>query len=395
MTLPRAYWRWSAGVQLARLPATMAPLAFTLLATAITGSYRLGGVLMAVFVVAELLGAVPAGRLLDRIGPARGLTLLLTCAGLTLGTLAAAAWAGLPGPVVLVLGALPGAVAGGVTGGFRTLLAGTVSGAVLTRAVAVDAMVLEGVLIAGPLLVSLCSVAGALLPLGVMALAYLVSAAVVPRVRTGIPLRGREKLPVMAAAPWLACQFAIGHLLSTMEVAPLPLVQRLGAGPGLAWFVIAVLSGASIVGSGLYAWRTPSAAPRRQAVVLLLGFVAGGCVVAANLGWAGLLGGAALIGSCTGPLVTVASVRLQRLLPEGRRAEGFSLSFAVQGTGFALGSLSIGVLPLQAAPALGVMSSGLACAMLVLLTGRRVRNDGDEAADDRDAGDLRLVEPGH
>jgi hypothetical protein len=76
MTLPRAYWRWSAEVQLARLPATMAPLAFTLLATAITGSYRLGGVLMAVFVVAELLGAVPAGRLLDRSGTARGLTLL-------------------------------------------------------------------------------------------------------------------------------------------------------------------------------------------------------------------------------------------------------------------------------------------------------------------------------
>jgi hypothetical protein len=228
-----------------------------------------------------------------------------------------------------------------------------------------------------------------------MAFAYLVSAAMVPRVQAEVRLPGKERLPLGAAAPWLACQFAIGHLLSTMEVAPLPLVQRLGAGPELAGFVIAVLSGASIVGSGFYAWRTPSAPARRQAVVLLLGFVAGGSVVAANLGWAGLLSGAALIGSCTGPLVTVASVRLQRLLPEGRRAEGFSLSFAVQGTGFALGSLSIGVLPLQLAPALGVVSSALACAMLALLTSRRVRYDGSGAPSERGTGDLRLAEPGH
>ncbi|NBH11904.1 MFS transporter, partial [Amycolatopsis sp. SID8362] len=87
----RAYWRWSAGVQFARLPATMAPLAFTLLTTATTGSYRLGGVLMSVFVVAEMAGAVPVGRLLDRVGPARGLTALLLFTAAGFAVLAAAA----------------------------------------------------------------------------------------------------------------------------------------------------------------------------------------------------------------------------------------------------------------------------------------------------------------
>ncbi|MGH8940746.1 MAG: MFS transporter, partial [Actinomycetes bacterium] len=79
MTLLRnsGYWRWSAGVLLNRLPATMAPLAFTVLTTATTGSYRLGGIMMAVFVAAEMVGAVPTGRLLDRVGPARGLVVLL------------------------------------------------------------------------------------------------------------------------------------------------------------------------------------------------------------------------------------------------------------------------------------------------------------------------------
>jgi MFS family permease len=386
----REYWRWSAGVQLARLPSTMAPLAFTLLTTAITGSYRLGCVMMAVFVVAELAGAIPAGRLLDRIGPAKGLTMLLTCAGLALGAIAIAASAGLPGPVLLVLVVLPGSITGGLTGGFRTLLSGTIPDSLLPKAVAVDAMILEGVLIAGPLLVSAFSLAGWLVPLGVMAVAYLASATLVPRAQVSRQVAVHEKLPVVAAIRWLACQFTIGHLLSTMEVAPLPLVQRLGAGPGAAGFVIAVLSGASIVGAGLYAWRTPSFAPARQAIALLCGFIVGGSVVAADLGWPGLLGGAALIGVCTGPLVTVASVQLQRLLPAGRRSEGFSLSFAVQGTGFGLGSLSIGVLPLWAAPLLGVVSSAVTCAMLALLTSRKADDDRREACY---TGDLRLTEP--
>lgn len=391
MTFPRAYWRWSAGAQLARLPATMAPLAFTLLATGITGSYRLGGVLMAVFVAAELAGAVPAGRLLDRIGAARGLVVLLACAGLLFGGLTIAATTHLPAPLLVALVVVPGSITGGLSGGFRALLGGTVSGSRLPRALAVDAMVLESVLIAGPLLVSLVSLAGPLVPLGVMALAYLASATLVPRTQAEFRLPHKEKLPILAAAPWLACQFAIGHLLSTVEVAPLPLVQRLGAGPELAGFVITVLSGASIVGSALYAWRTPSAAPRRQASLLLAGFIAAGSVIAVNLGWAGLLGGAALLGLCTGPLVTVASVELQRLLPEGRRSEGFSLSFAVQGTGFAIGSLSVGALPLRLAPALGVVSAGAACVMLALLTSRKGRHDRRGSR----AGDLRLAEPGY
>ncbi|GAB2978737.1 hypothetical protein GCM10017788_17250 [Amycolatopsis acidiphila] len=53
------------------------------------------------------------------------------------------------------------------------------------------------------------------------------------------------------------------------------------------------------------------------------------------------------------------------------------------------------MLPLQAAPALGVVSSALACAMLALLTSRRVRYDGSGAEAGGGTGDLRLAEPGH
>jgi hypothetical protein len=162
-------------------------------------------------------------------------------------------------------------------------------------------------------------------------------------------------------------------VLSTVEVAPLPLAQRLGAGETAAAAVIALLCGASITGGAIYAWRgSKFGSPQGQAIGLPSGFVTGAIVVAADLGWPGLIAGIVLIGVCTAPLVTVASVCLQRLLPKERRSERFSLSFAVQSSGFGLGSLSVGVLPLPITSLLGALSAGIACAMLVLRPKRTV-----------------------
>lgn len=358
----RAYWRWSAGVQLARLPATMAPLAFTLLTTATTGSYRLGGVLMSVYVVAEMAGAVPVGRLIDRVGVTRGLPalLLLTAAGFAV--LAFAASADAPNAVLLALVLLPGASAGALSGGFRTLLADTVDDALLPRAISVDAMLLEGVLIGGPALVALLDLAGSLVPLIAMAVACVCAAVLVPRHAGEREQVASEPSPGAGGyLPWLCCAFTVGLLLSTIEVAPLPLIQRLGAPETAAPIVIVVLSGASILGSALYAWRGKTGDAR----LFLGGFVAGGLVLAADLGWPGLIASVAVIGACTGPLVAATSVNLQRLLPKSRRSAGFSLSFTVQACGFGLGSLAVGVLPLWLAPLFGVFAAAAAGAMLV------------------------------
>jgi hypothetical protein len=358
----RAYWRWSAGVQLARLPSTMAPLAFTLLTTATTGSYRLGGVLMSVYVVAEMAGAVPVGRLLDRVGVTRGLPalLLLTAAGFAVLTIAASADA--PNAVLLALVLLPGVSAGALSGGFRTLLADTVDDDLLPRAISVDAMLLEGVLIGGPALVALLDLAGSLVPLAAMAAACVCAAVLVPR-RGGERERA-DSAPSSATGgylPWLCCAFTVGLLLSTIEVAPLPLVQRLGAPDAAAPIVIVVLSGASILGSALYAWRGKTGDAR----LFLGGFVVGGLALAGDFGWPGLIASVAVIGGCTGPLVAATSVNLQRLLPKNRRSAGFSLSFTVQACGFGLGSLAVGVLPLWLAPVFGVFAAAIAGAMLV------------------------------
>ncbi|WP_370945539.1 MFS transporter [Amycolatopsis sp. cg5] len=358
-----AYWRWSAGVQLMRLPNAMAPLAFTMLTTATTGSYRLGGVMMAVFVVAELVGAVPAGRLLDRIGVARGLVLLLLTVAAGFAAVAVLADAGNQ-VALLVVAVVPGLASGGLSGGFRALLAGTVDASDLPRAISIDVMILESVLIAGPALVAVLG--GPFWPLVVMAVACLLSAGLVPKRQATPKHAERSDVPLKACVPWLACMFTVGLLLATIEVATLPLVQRLGAPAGMSALVMAVLCGASIAGNAAYAWRNASGDAR----VLLGGFVVGGTIVAVNLGWVGLIAGVVLVGLCTGPLVTTALVNLQALLPESRRSEGFSVTYTVQATGFGLGSLAVGVLPLWMSPLFGVVAAAATCGML---TGRARR----------------------
>lgn len=368
----RAYWRWSAGVQFARLPATMAPLAFTLLTTATTGSYRLGGVLMSVYVAAEMICAVPVGRLLDRVSPARGLPALLLLTGAGFVVLAVTAAADVPGAVLLAVVLLPGITGGALSGGFRTLLADTVDDALLPRAISVDAMILDGVLVGGPALVALLDLAGSFVPLAAMAASCVAAALLVPR-HAGTRDRvdsGHDVAPARwgVCLPWLCCAFTIGLLTSTIEVAPLPLVERVGAPAAAAPVVIAVLCGASVAGSALYAWRGKIGDPR----LFLTGFVVGGIVLAADFGWPGLLVSVAVIGGCGGPLVAATSVNLQRVLPKNRRSAGFSLSFTVQAAGFGLGSLAVGVLPLWLPPLFGVFAAAIAGAMLVAKPARAI-----------------------
>jgi hypothetical protein len=149
------------------------------------------------------------------------------------------------------------------------------------------------------------------------------------------------------------CAFGFGHLLSTIEVASLPLGQRLGGGPATAVVVVAVLTGASVTGAALYAWRTPKIKVEK----LLLGMAVGAVLVAFGETWLVLAVGLVTVGIWTGPVNAIMALHLQKTLPEERRAEGFGLVFTAQASGFALGSLSVSVLPLVAASILGACSA--------------------------------------
>jgi MFS family permease len=356
------YWRWSLGTQLLRLPSMMAPLAFAVLATQVTGSYRLGGLMMAVFVGAEITTAGMVGRLLDRTGVARGLRVLLVLCALCLCGLAAVS--GSP-VLMIVLVVLTGVVAGGLAGGMRALLPTAVAPGSLERAVAVDAMIVECVVVGGPLVVALLSPFGGVVPVLGMAASYALAALFVPSGSVAPKQRG-VRPPLGAILSWLLCAFAFGYLCSTIEVASLPLAQRVGGGPGSAVIVIVVLTAASLLGAGLYAWLGPRVRVDRRirAVVFLLGMALGAVLVAFGGSWPVLVAGVVTVGICIGPLNTTMSMHLQKTLPDERKAEGFGLVFTAQGAGFALGSLSVSALPLAGAPLLGAVIGFTAAAVI-------------------------------
>jgi MFS family permease len=324
----------------------MAPLAFAVLATEVTGSYRLGGLMMAVFVGAELVAAGPVGRVLDQVGVTRGLRILLILCAASLCGLAVAGSV----PVIVGFTLVTGVLAGGLAGGMRALLAGAVED--IDRAVAIDSMIVEVVVVGGPLVVAVLSPFGGAVPILGMAGSYLIAVLLVPRTTAKRSERGR-KPPMKAIATWMFCAFGFGHLLSTIEVASLPLGQRVGGGPASAVIVVAVLTAASVLGAAVYAWRKPRLAVR----YLLLGMAVGAVLVAFGESWPVLVAGLVTVGIWTGPLNATMALRLQRTLPEERRAEGFGLVFTAQASGFALGSLSVSVLPLVAASILGACSA--------------------------------------
>jgi MFS family permease len=327
----------------------MAPLAFTVLATGVTGSYRLGGLLVAVFTGARIVVAGPAGRLLDRVGVARGVRLSLV--------LSAASLCGLVvgEPVVMVVSVvLAGLLGGGLSGGGRALMP-VVDRTRLDRAVTVDAMVTEVVVVAGPLVVVLLSPHGAVVA---MAGSYLLALLLVPRARASVPRTGSWP----RLGPWLLYAFGFGHLLSTIEVAAMPLGQRAGGGPAAAVVVVAVLTATSVLGAAVYGWLPVRCTrPWPLLAVMALGAV----LVALGGNWSTLVVGLVIVGSTTGPMSTVMSVHLQTALPENRRAEGFGLVFTAQATGFALGSVTVSVLPLALAPLLGALSVVVVVAAVV------------------------------
>ncbi len=140
----------------ARLPISMAPLAAVLLVEDVRGSYAVAGLVVGAYALGATLGTPVLGRLVDRlgqplvIGPA-GVVSALFMAGLAL---AAAGGAG--DPVLLALAAGSGLaappLAAVMRGTWRVALPGASD---RLAAYALDAVAIEIVFVAGPLLVGL------------------------------------------------------------------------------------------------------------------------------------------------------------------------------------------------------------------------------------------------
>lgn len=139
-----------------RIPIGIAGLAILLLAQSVEGSYAQAGLVGAAYVVGLAVAAPLLGRMIDRIGPRRvlaGCALLYPAA---LFALIAALQARAPAAVSLLFAALAGASFPPVTACQRAWLRQKLGeDALLTAALSLDALLVELVFIAGPLMVAL------------------------------------------------------------------------------------------------------------------------------------------------------------------------------------------------------------------------------------------------
>lgn len=222
-----------------------------------------------------------------------------------------------------------------------------------------NATLLEGTLIVGPLLAAGLATLAPTAAVGGLAVAMALAAALVPRTRrhdhvtSGPP--HTSLLRQIRFTRWLVSAFGAGLLFGSMEVGALGLAHRLHGGSGTAALLLAVLSGGSALAGLTYiviGHRLRSTPVRRAATLLA---VMGCAMIAVSTASSWLVAGPAIaaLGLCAAPLMTTQSLAIESALPERQRAEGFSLLSTAQGAGYALGALAVAVLPLLAAQLIG------------------------------------------
>lgn len=347
----RVWWQWSAAAGVTRLPPAMAPLASIFAGWEITRSYAFGALLAGCYALCESLAAPRLGRALDRCPPARRASRMRTAlllAGASLTGLALAVQASSPPWLLVLLTMLAALSSSGVPGGYRALLTELVSPAELLTALSWDATLLEVEWLMGPILVSLTVASGR------PALAYLVMAGcayggalltfLVPadNQRAAVEVVEATRGAWQHRASWPS--YLTSGALGTAEggfVAALPaLLISLHGHASAAGLFAAVLALASMIGGiGLSLLQTRLAGePGRLAdwtLLLMCGLLAPAALVPSAF-WLVLpvLAGGLFIA----PVNALRSKALEQALPVSLRSEGFSVQYAANGVGVALGS---------------------------------------------------------
>lgn len=282
------------------------------------------------------LGLWPAGRLLDRIGPWRGLRLAMMSGGGSLALLAVALGRGWPQAGVLTVAVVSGAVWAPVIPTPRALLADVVPRARLPWASGVEAASIEVALIVAPLTGALLGRFGPAVVPAVAAVGLVVAALLLPAhagrsrpLPTGKPLISR---PVLALCGLALLQGLSGGLMEP-GLAALPSAP-FGDLAGNAVLFVAI--GLGSAGGGVTAARTewPHKALHSVPLFALHAAALAGAATTDGLAQLGLL---VVAGLPVAPLQSLAGVHLDRWVGAARASETFGLVATALTLGTGLG----------------------------------------------------------
>lgn len=348
--------RWQVGYGTFGVPQAAAPIAFALVALAITGSAAAGAALVFAMTTAQVIGAVPLARLGTRFDSVHYLRALIVLRTIALAVLTVLSGTGAPLPWLVVPVVLAGLVNGAAYGYLRLLLNHLVEPARLPRALGVAATLNEVTFAAAPALAALLGAVSptwALVAVTVLGVAPLLlipgvptpaAARAVPPAR---PRRPRESIG-RGVALWLCCAGASGAVVAAIEVGAVSFALAFGLDAGWAFVFALMLCAGSVSGGIWVSVRNRVPGLPTVAVFLAVTTAAAGLILAGGH-LVTTLAGAAVIGFLLPVLGTYYSLVVDRLAPPHRRAELFALLRTANNLGVIAVSGLLALLGLRAA----------------------------------------------
>jgi MFS family permease len=356
------------------MPIGMFGLAILLLARDTTGSFAAAGRIVAAFSVANALGSVLQGRLMDRFGQGRVLRVVAAGHLPALVLLVTAAHASAPGPVLAACAACGGATLPQLPSAMRSLWSALAeSPAQRQTAYAMVSITFEVAVVTAPAIVGLVvsvaspgvAVVGAAALGSLSAFAFAGTAASRRwsdsrgAIRTEVHWLGALSAPGMRAVVTVLAVF--GTSVGVVQVAvPAFAADRGSAATG--GVLLAALSLGSLVGGIVYGGRGWPGAPVVRLAVVLAGLGTAFALLAlpgdvTGLGIVLVLGGLLLA-----PATVICSTLLDTVAPGGTVTEAFALTVMAIVAGTALGNALGGALVEAASYDTAVLTAALVAA---------------------------------
>jgi MFS family permease len=332
LTVPEARWPLAASIA-GSMPIGMYGLGILLLVRESNGSFAVAGRVVGAFGLANALGAVVQGRLMDRFGQPRVLRRVAVVHVAMLVALVVAATRGAPSWTLALIALLAGGSLPQVPAAMRSLWTALVEDeASRQTAYALVTIVFEVSVVTAPVLVA--AIAAAASP----AVAVLIAAAIsgtggLGFAATGASRRWRGTPHAVGPlgplhAPGVRTLFgvliAFGTAIGVLQVA----LPAFAAGRGSAaagGFYLAALSAGSLCGGIVYGARSWHGSPPRRLATCLLAIATGCLLVAAATAPVSVAGATLAVGLMLAPTTVIASTLLDTVAPAGTVTEAFAV----------------------------------------------------------------------
>lgn len=351
---------WFLAYGLFGVPQAAAPIAFALIALPLTGDAKSGAAIVVAMTIAQVLAAVPVTRLGRRYSAAMYLRSLIAVRAIALLGMSGLAATHSRFELLLIAGAVAGAVNGAAYGYIRAMLNHIVPPNGLPRALGIGATINETTFVAAPVL---AAVLGGVSPALSMVIIAALGMCPFFLVHAG-PEQEPEAVKVAEGSVfngpicgWMLCSAAGGAIVATIEVGAVSLALDFGYGAGMGVIFTVALCLASISG-GIWVTLRNRMAQRYLVMRLTALMMVGATLVALEHSLAVTVLGCVAVGLTMAPLSTHYSLALDALAPPSRRAEVFALLRT---------SNSLGVIFAGAMLTVGLLSISLVVAGLVLL----------------------------